>query len=118
MPPKRATPKSYEIAHLLRKDPTSAERKLWMVLRGNKLKGVNFRRQQAIGNYIVDFCSVKRKLVIEIDGSQHLEQSEYDKQRSTYLESLGYTVMRFWNDQVLKDLEGVSHSIETVLNIE
>jgi very-short-patch-repair endonuclease len=116
MPPKRAHPKSYELARQLRKQPTPAERRLWMVLRGNNLSGAYFRRQHAIGNYIVDFCSVKRKLVIEVDGSQHLEQSEYDIQRTAYLASLGYTVIRFWNDQVMKDIEGVIRSIEAALN--
>ena len=68
MPPKRANPKSYERARALRREPTPAEKKLWAYLRGDKLNGVNFRRQHAIGNFIVDFVSVKRKLVIELDG--------------------------------------------------
>jgi len=76
MPPKRANPKSYQLARQLRKKPTPAEKRLWMVLCGDKLNGVKFRRQHAIGKYVVDFCSVKRKLAIELDGSQHLEQSE------------------------------------------
>ena len=116
MPLKRANPESYELAKRLRKEPTPAERRLWMVLSGNKLSGVRFRRQHAIGKYVVDFCSVKSKLVIELDGSQHLEQSEYDIQRSAYLESLGYKVIRFWNDQVMNDIESVIRSIEAVLH--
>jgi very-short-patch-repair endonuclease len=115
MPPKRATPKSYELARQLRKIPTPAEEKLWARLRGNKLSGVYFRRQHAIGKYIIDFCSVKMKLVIELDGKEHLERSEYDLQRSTYLESLGYKVLRFWNSQVLSDIEAVLRLIETEL---
>jgi very-short-patch-repair endonuclease len=87
-------------------------------LRGNKLNGVNFRRQHAIGKYIVDFCALKKKLAIELDGSQHLEQSEYDIQRTAYLESQGYKVLRFWNEQVGKDIESVIHSIEVVLDQE
>lgn len=86
-----------------------------MVLRGNKLNGVNFRRQHAIGKYVIDFCSVKKKLAIELDGSQHLEQGEYDIQRTAYFESLGYKVMRFWNAQVINDMEGVIRSIEAAL---
>ena len=116
MPPKRANPKSYKIARQLRNEPTPTERRLWMVLCGNKLGGVKFRRQHAIGKYAVDFCSVKRKLTIELDGSQHLEQSEYDIQRTAYLESQGYKVIRFWNAQVLNDIEGVICSIEAALN--
>jgi very-short-patch-repair endonuclease len=116
MPLKRANPKSYEFARQLRRLPTPAERKLWMILRGNKLNGVHFRRQHAIGNYIIDFVPVKRKLAIELDGSPHLEQGEYDLQRTVYLESLGYKILRFWNDQVMNDIVGVVHSIETALN--
>ena len=89
-----------------------------MVLRRNNLKGVSFRRQHAIGKYVIDFVSVKLKLAIELDGSQHLEQAEYDLQRTAYLESLGYKVIRFWNDQVMKDIAGVIRSIESELKIE
>jgi very-short-patch-repair endonuclease len=116
MPPKRANPKGYERARQLRKEPTPVERKLWAYLRGNKLNGVNFRRQHAFGNYIVDFVSVKKKLAIELDGSQHLEQEEYDIERTKYLESQGYKVIRFWNNQVMNDIEGVFRAIETALN--
>ena len=87
-----------------------------MVLSGNKLNGVEFSRQHAIGKNFVDFCSAKRKLAIELDGSQHLEQSEYDTQRTAYVESLGYKVLRFWNDRVMNDIENVIHSIEAALN--
>lgn len=90
----------------LRKELTPAERKLWAYLRGDKL-GVNFRRQHAIGKYIADFCCVKSKLIIELDGSQHLEQAEYDAERTKYLEAQGYRVVRFWNNQVMKEIDGV-----------
>lgn len=116
MPPKRTNPKGYERARQLRKEPTPAERKLWAYLRGNKLNGVNFRRQHAIGNYIPDFVSIKKKLAIELDGGQHLEQEEYDIERTKYLESQGYKVIRFWNNQVMNDIEGVFPAIETALN--
>lgn len=99
----------------MRKEPTPAERKLWAYLRGKKVNGVSFRRQHAIGNFIVDFVSLKRKLVIELDGSQHLEQAEYDIERTKYLESQGYKVIRFWNNQVMNDIEGVVHAIEIAL---
>ena len=87
MPAKRSNPKTMYQAGELRKELTPAERKLWAYLRGNKLNECNFRRQHALGNYIVDFVSIKRKLVIELDGSQHLEQVEYDIERTKYLES-------------------------------
>lgn len=90
----------------LRKEPTPAESKLWSRLRNDQL-GVAFRRQHAIGKYIPDFCSPKAKLIIELDGSQHLEQEEYDEERTKYLESLGYKVIRFWNNDVMNDIEGV-----------
>jgi very-short-patch-repair endonuclease len=93
MPAKRSNPKAMRRAGELRHEPTPTERKLWAYLRGNKLNGVNFRRQHALGNFIVDFVSIKRKLVIELDGSQHLEQEEYDMERTKYLESQGYKVM-------------------------
>jgi very-short-patch-repair endonuclease len=104
--PRRSTPPIMHRAGELRKEPTPAEQKLWAYLRADKL-GVNFRRQHAIGKYIPDFCSPEVKLVIELDGSQHLQQEEYDKERTKYLESLGYKVIRFWNKDVLKDIEGV-----------
>jgi len=115
MPSKRAKPKTYERARALRKELTPAERKLWSVLRGDKLNGVSFRRQHAIGNYIVDFVSIKKKLVVELDGSQHLEQTEYDEERTRYLESQGYRVVRFWNNQVEKELDGIVQELELIL---
>ena len=104
--PPRSTPKIKRQAIELRHELTPAEHKLWAYLRGDKL-GVNFRRQHAVGNYIPDFCSPKAKLIIELDGSQHLEQEEYDKERTEYLESQGYKVIRFWNNDVMNNLEGV-----------
>jgi very-short-patch-repair endonuclease len=120
MPAKRSNPKTMHRAGELRKEPTPAERKLWAYIRGDKLNGVSFRRQHAIGNYIPDFVSIKRKLIIELDGSQHLEQARfaYDAQRSKYFESQGYKVIRFWNNQVEKDINGVIRALELVLNNE
>ena len=114
MPPKRTTPKGYERGRALRKEPTPAEGKLWAYLRGDKL-GVKFRRQHALGPYIVDFCSIKAKLIIELDGSQHLEQAEYDQERTLYLEAQGYKVIRFWNNQVMNDISGVILAIQYAL---
>jgi len=107
MPAKRSNPKTMHRAGELRREPTPTEQKLWAYLRGNKLNGVKFRRQHAIGNYIVDYCSIKAKLIIELDGSQHLEQEEYDLERITYLESKGYKVIRFWNKEVMNDIQSV-----------
>ncbi len=112
--PRRSTPKIMHQAGELRKESTPAERKLWAYLRGDKL-GVNFRRQHAIGKYIPDFCSPKAKLVIELDGSQHLEQEEYDLERTMYLELQGYKVIRFWNNDVMNNIEGVILAIMLAL---
>ncbi len=115
MPLRRTTPKGYERARQLRKELTPAEQKLWAYLRGNKLKGVNFRRQHAIGRYVVDFVSLKQKLIIELDGSQHLNREERDTERTQYLESQGYKVIRFWNDKVMNDIESVMKAIQFAL---
>ena len=114
--PLRSTPKIKRRAVELRKELTPAERKLWSLLRGDKLNGVSFRRQHAIGKYIVDFCTVKEKLVIELDGSQHLEQEEYDSERTVFLEAQGYRVLRFWNNEVLKETNTVIDAIEAALS--
>jgi very-short-patch-repair endonuclease len=106
MPKFRSNPKTMHKAGQLRKEPTPAEAKLWSRLRNDQL-GVTFRRQHAIGNYIPDFCSPRAKLIIELDGSQHLEQQEYDDERTKYLESLGYKVIRFWNNDVTNNIDGV-----------
>jgi len=102
----RSNPKTRTRAIELRKELTPAERKLWAVIRNDQL-GVNFRRQHAIGNYIPDFICIEKKLIIELDGSQHLEQEEYDKERTKYLESQGYKAIRFWNNEVMNNIEGV-----------
>ena len=103
----RSKPATMHRAGELRRDPTPAEAKLWACLRGNQLGGVSFRRQHAIGNYIADFCSVKAKMIIELDGSPHLEQEEHDSERSNFLKSKGYTVFRFWNKDIIDDINGV-----------
>src|SRR5512133_3784205 len=90
----------------LRRSSTPAEVKLWSRIRNEQL-GNSFRRQHAIGNYNVDFCVPRKKLIIELDGSQHLEQQEYDEERTKYLEGRGYRVLRFWNHDVLNNTETV-----------
>ncbi len=116
MPAKRTSPKGYEHARELRKVPTPAEAKLWAYFRAGKMNGVKFRRQHAIGNYVSDFCSIKHKLIIELDGSQHLEQEGYDAERTAFLESKGYRVLRFWNNDVMNDLDAVLKVIWSALS--
>jgi very-short-patch-repair endonuclease len=71
-----------------------------------------------VGHYITDFCSPRAKLIIELDGSQHLEQKEYDAARTEYLEQQGYTVLRFWNNQVMNDIDGVIRAIMQAVEAE
>ena len=112
---KRTTPKIFKRAKELRRDMTPTELKLHAHLRAHRMAGVHFRPQHAIGNYIVDFCAPRKKLIIELDGSQHLEQEEYDADRTTYLSSLGYQVIRFWNNDVINNIDGVIQSIMIAL---
>jgi len=85
-----------------------AEVKLWAYLRQlRESHGVHFRRQHAIGPYITDFCAPGCKLVIEVDGSQHLDQQAYDAERTTFLQTKGYRVLRFWNSDVLNNVNAV-----------
>ena len=104
-------------ARQLRLQQTDAEKALWMRLRQRQLEDVKFRRQQPIGQYIVDFVSFERKLVIEIDGSQHNEEKvkDGDEQRTTCLKEGGYQVLRFWNNEVLLNMEGVLERIRETL---
>ena len=111
---KRSNPKTMNMAGKLRKESTPAERKLWSRIRNDQL-GVTFRRQHAVGSYIPDFCCPKSKLIIELDGSQHLEQAEYDQKRTNFLESLGYKVICFWNNDVMNRIEEVLLTITYAL---
>jgi very-short-patch-repair endonuclease len=113
----RSNPSTKHKAIQLRKELTPAERKLWAVIRNDKL-GVTFRRQHAIGNYIPDFVCIEKKLILELDGSQHLDQVEYDTERTKYFETLGYKVIRFWNNQIMKDINGVIKVIQFALENE
>ena len=96
-------------ARQLRKNMTNSERALWSRLRGKQLLGVQFYRQKPIGNYIVDFFAAKMKLVVEVDGSQHMEtnHAKKDKRRDEYLTSVGLTVLRFNNREVLAETDAV-----------
>jgi adenine-specific DNA-methyltransferase len=100
-----------ERARRLRREQTEAERRLWFHLRGRRFSETKFRRQQAVGHYIVDFCCVERKLIVEIDGGQHAEQSDKDRSRDAYLAGKGFRVLRFWNHEVLTDIEAVLQQI-------
>ena len=104
-------------ARKLRKSLTEAEKKLWYYLRGRNFETLKFRRQYWLASYIVDFICLEKKLIIELDGSQHQEemQSAYDLKRTKNLEKLGFQVLRFWNTDVLlrtnSVLEAINHYI-------
>ena len=98
-------------ARQLRKNPTDAEQEVWNILRSRQVSGYKFRRQAPIGSYIVDFVCFESRLVIEVDGGQHVEQANYDADRTGWLEGAGYRVIRFWNSQVLEETEAVRDAI-------
>ena len=95
----------------LRQHSTDAELALWMRLRSRQLAGWKFRRQVPMGKYIVDFVCFERKVVIEVDGGHHQEQARYDTTRTTWLESQGFRVFRFWNHEILTDVEAVQEAL-------
>lgn len=96
-----------ERARILRKNATDAERRMWGYLRDRRLEGFKFNRQFNLESYIVDFVCRERMLIIELDGGQHSEQIEYDLERTHFLAGKGYRVLRFWNNEVFTNIEGV-----------
>ena len=95
----------------LRKSYTDAERRIWQLLRNRNLQKFKFRRQHPIGAYIVDFVCIDKRLVVELDGGQHAEQAAYDLKRTADLESAGYRVLRFWDNDVLLHTDDVMEAI-------
>jgi very-short-patch-repair endonuclease len=91
----------------LRSNATDAEVRLWQCLRHRQIENCKFRRQHPFGNFILDFVCLERKLIIELDGSQHLNATVYDDERSRFLKQAGYSVLRFWNNEVFENVEGV-----------
>ena len=115
---KNAKSSIFKNAKELRSAETDAEKRLWIFLRNRKLKGKKFRRQHAIANYVVDFYCNECKLAIELDGNVHklADAKEYDEARTILLNELGITVLRFWNNEVLNNIEGVAEVISKKLN--
>ena len=103
-------------ARQLRKSSTGAEAALWQELRSRQLCGHRFKRQHPIGEFFVDFVCLESRLVVELDGGQHQESIEYDEARAGYLKELGFTVIRFWNNQVLNEMDAVKESILLAFN--
>lgn len=101
----------------LRKDSTPQEIIFWSRVRAKRFKGLKFKRQYSLGKYVVDFICLERKLIIELDGCQHKEENQerYDKERTQFLENLGFRVLRFWNNEINNNLNGVFLKIEEFL---
>ncbi|MDZ7600086.1 MAG: endonuclease domain-containing protein [Hoeflea sp.] len=97
-------------ARAMRRAPTEAEERLWGALRDRRLDGLKFRRQVPIGAFIADFVCMEAKLIVEVDGVQHAE-SPRDRARDAVLETRGFRVLRFWNDDVMRDLEAICATI-------
>ena len=104
-------PATIDFARTLRWNMTDAERRLWKHLRRRRVDGFRFRRQRPFGPYVCDFICLEAKLIVELDGSQHVEQSDYDERRDAFLRSYGYRVLRFWNGHVASDMEAVLDTI-------
>jgi very-short-patch-repair endonuclease len=102
-------------AKTLRSKQTEAEQRLWYHLRAHRFLGLKFKRQKPMGRYIVDFVCLEQRLIIEVDGGQHSEQLHYDQDRDAWLRSQGYTVLRFWNNDVMQQLENVLEQIRCAL---
>jgi very-short-patch-repair endonuclease len=102
-------------AKVLRRVMTEAEKRLWYHLRAHRFLGVKFKRQKPVGPYVVDFVCPTLKVVVEVDGGQHSEKAEYDRLRDAHLRKRGYTVLRFWNNEVMENLEGVLERVAAAI---
>ena len=110
--------KNINLAKTMRSNMTKQEVKLWNIIRAKRLLGCKFKRQVLIGDYIVDFLCEEKKLIIELDGGQHNDINNviYDKNRTLYLEKQGYRVLRFWNNEIWENIEGVIEVIKKHLS--
>jgi very-short-patch-repair endonuclease len=113
----RIKPGLTKTARLLRRKQTDAEKKLWQKLRSRQFEDSKFRRQQPMATYIVDFVSYEKQLVIELDGGQHNEKKvmEKDAEKTRWLERKGYRVLRFWDNEIMGNIEGVMEKISEFL---
>jgi adenine-specific DNA-methyltransferase len=100
-------------ARQLRRDMSDAERRLWYALRDRRFEGWKFRRQVSLGPYVVDFLCHSARLIVEVDGGQH--SAEVDARRTAFLESQGYRVIRFWNNDVWGNIDGVLQALDAAL---
>ena len=110
MPHRAVSNRSRSRARSLRSDMTAAENRIWSRLRAHRLDGTSFRRQVPIGAYIADFACLQARLVIEIDGGQHADSSR-DIERDAWLRAQGFSILRYWNNDVLSNTDGVIEDI-------
>lgn len=110
--------KSLDYAKNMRSNQTDCENILWQNLRAKRLNNIKFRRQVPIGKYIVDFVNLGKKLIIELDGSQHMDSDsmKYDEIRTEYLKSEGYNIIRFLDNDIINNLESVLNNIVNIYN--
>jgi very-short-patch-repair endonuclease len=106
----------HNLARHLRKNLTDAEKRLWWRLRYRQLQNCKFRRQAPVGDYVVDFVCFERNLIVELDGGGHTLKRRQDAERTKWLESQGFTVLRFWNSDVVKEMDGVLEAIWNALS--
>lgn len=111
---------SLNLAHAksLRTHQTDAEARLWYHLRAHRFMGLKFKRQKPVGRYIADFVCCERRLIVELDGGQHAEQAAYDRQRDAWLRGQGYAVLRFWNHDVMQEMDAVLERIRCAVSRE
>ncbi len=102
-------------AKCLRSDQTEAEQRLWYHLRAHRFMDLKFKRQTPMGRYIVDFICHEHRLIVEVDGGQHAERTDYDEQRDAWLGEQGLRVLRFWNHEVMQELDGVLERIRLAI---
>src|SRR5262245_42103523 len=112
----RVRPSTKTHARQLRTAMTDAERRLWQSLRLRQFDGYKFRRQHPVGHYVVDFVCVEAKLIVEVDGGQHSERQDYDASRTEWLSQRGFRVVRFWNHEVMNDIEAVKGAMWETLH--
>ena len=108
----RMTSRLTNLAKTLRKRSTDAELILWQRIKARRLEGIKFRRQQPIEDFIVDFLSFEKRIIIELDGGQHVEDRQKDRERGKLLTKAGFKVLRFWNNEIFENLDGVLERIQ------
>jgi very-short-patch-repair endonuclease len=112
----RTTGETLSRAKRLRRDMTEAEKKLWYRIRLGQLEGHQFRKQVPVDQYILDFACLRKRLALEVDGSQHAEISKAEDERNRFLRREGYSVVRYWNSEVMQNIDGVLLDLLAKLN--